>query len=94
VAADGRHAYGFAGQGHPALPCTVVTLDLATGAWRDLARGPGSGAGGLAVAAGRLYVPHLEADRVTAFDRRTGALLGALDAGRAPAALAVGRWVP
>lgn len=94
VAPEGRHAYAFAGRGHPVLPSTVVTLDLATGAWRDLARGPGSGAGGLAVAAGRLYVPHLEADRVTAFDQRTGALLGALDAGRAPAALAVGRWVP
>jgi hypothetical protein len=46
------------------------------------------------VAAGRLYIPHLEGGRVWAIDRYTGVRLVDLDAGRAPAAISVGVWTP
>jgi YVTN family beta-propeller protein len=89
VAPDGTGAYVLtgAGAGSPAEGA-VVHLDLATGAtgWRR--RGPWAGLGGLAVAAGRLYITDTAADRVAVLDRRDGRRLDTVRVGRHPLGIA------
>jgi DNA-binding beta-propeller fold protein YncE len=89
VAPDGDHAYALTRPVGPLRRSTeLVQLDLRLGVVRPLGSVPGSGTGGLAVAGGRLYVPDPEGDAVAVLDRRTGAPLPPLKAGRGPVGIA------
>jgi hypothetical protein len=90
VAPDGDHAYALAGPSGLARTSPLVHLDLRLGAVRPLGSVPGSGAGGLAVSGGRLYVPDPEGDAVTVVDRYSGAHLPSVKTGRGPVSIAFG----
>ena len=92
IAPDGDHGFalagsaGRAGPGDPARLSTALPhLDLRRGTAQPLGRVPGSGYGGLAVAGDRLYAPDPESDTVAVLDRRSGAPLPLVKAGRGPA---------
>ena len=69
------------------MSTALVRLDLRRAPRRPVRSVPGSGYGGLAVAGDRLYVPDPEGDAVTVVDRRSGAPLPPVEAGRGPAGI-------
>jgi hypothetical protein len=87
IAPDGAHAYALAGPGSFSTPSPVLHIDLTRGAWRLWARVPGSGLGGLAVTADRVYVPDTEGGALAVVDRRSGLVVRRLPAGRHPLAI-------
>jgi hypothetical protein len=89
VAPDGRDAYAYAGPGSLLWGSVLLRVDLVAGAAAPLGPVPGSGIGGLAVTADRVYVPDSGGDTVWVADRR-GRPLPALPTGRRPLAVAAG----
>jgi hypothetical protein len=88
VAPTGDHAFALAGPGRLGSPSSLLHLDLRTGTSHLLATVPGSGAGGLALVAGRLFVPDPEGGTIAVVDPRSGAMTRSIRVGGTPAAVA------
>jgi hypothetical protein len=93
AAPDGGAAYVLTGGTAVGTRAGLVHLDLRGGTARTLIL-PTGRAGGLAVGAEHVYVPHLDGRVVWVVDRRRGQLVGTISVGPRPIAVALSSGAP